>query len=90
MVAAATRARAGPLGMAGLLSAHMLVHGLHRATRLPLWGCYGLIGGALGPVGIGLLDRAPRQARHIELVPQTAEALQENVAWLKQQAAGRT
>ena len=28
----------------GLLASLALVHGLHRSSRLPLWGCHGVVG----------------------------------------------
>jgi hypothetical protein len=71
----------------GALAALMAVHGLHRATRLPLWACYGLLGGALGGVGFELLAAGRRRAAGVPLMPrQTVEALKENIAWLKDQA----
>jgi len=80
-------AGAGLLSVAGLMSALMMAHGLHRASRLPLWGCYGVVGGVFGAVGAGLIASGQRRARHVRLVPdQTLEGLRENLAWLKEQA----
>ena len=71
----------------GMLTILMAVHGLHRSTRLPLWACYGLVGGLVGGAGGGLLARGARRAAAVPLVPvQTVEALKENIAWLKNQA----
>jgi hypothetical protein len=66
----------------------MLVHGLRRSTRLPLWGCYGLVGGLLGAVGTALLAEGRRKAAGVRLAPppETAAALRENLAWLEDQA----
>jgi hypothetical protein len=36
---AAIGAGAGLLAAGGLLGSLMLVHGLHKATRIPLWAC---------------------------------------------------
>jgi hypothetical protein len=69
----------------GVLSAFMLVHGLQRATRLPLWACYGLVGGALGAAGMGLIERGRRQVGRAGVLPRTTEALQENLAWIEDQ-----
>ncbi len=81
-------AGAGFLAAGGVLVPPMLVHLLHRRTRLPLWSCYGLIAGALGSAGAGLLVQAFAQARqlHLPALPQTTESLQENLTWLKEQA----
>jgi len=72
----------------GFLTTLMLVHGLHRATRLPLWACYGLVGGAAGAVGVGLLAGGLRQAADVHLAapPQTLDAMKENLAWIADQA----
>src|SRR4051812_34973660 len=37
----------GLVAVGGILGSLMLVHGLHKSTRIPLWGCYGLVGGAM-------------------------------------------
>ncbi len=56
----------------------MLVHGLHRSTRIPLWGCYGLVGGVLAAVGGGLIAAGTRRAVSISIVPrETIAALGE-------------
>ena len=80
-------AGAGLLAAGGLLTTLMAVHLLHRTTRLPLWACYGLVGGTLGAAGAGLLTAGARQAGRVSLVPeQTTAALMENLAWIKEQA----
>jgi len=83
---------AGLVATGGFLSALMLVHGLHRSTRLPLWGCYGLVGGVLGAVGTGLLATGRREVASVRLAPppQTVEGLRENLEWLKDQATPAT
>jgi len=80
-------AGAGLIATGGILSALMLVHGLHRSTRLPLWGCYGLVGGLLGAMGTGLLAAGRYEASRVELAPppQTLAALREDLEWLKDQ-----
>ena len=80
-------AGAGLLTAGGVLSTLALVHGLHQATRLPLWACYALAAGAAGAAGAGLLAAARRQAAGLQLpeLPQTTAALKENLTWLKEQ-----
>jgi hypothetical protein len=76
----------------GILTTLMLVHGLQRATRLPLWGCYGLVGGAVGAFGAGLLVGGMRKAGdvHLAVPPQSLAALKENLAWIGDQATRMT
>ena len=77
-------AGAGLAAAGGLLGALALVHALHRGTRLPLWGCYSLVGGLLGATGIGLMDSGARQISGISLIPhQTIATLKEDLKWLK-------
>ncbi len=77
-------AGAGLLGMSGIFSGLMLVHFLHRYTRLPLWACYGLVGGLLHAGGYGLMTSGVRKAAVVHwALPQTTESLKEIVAWLK-------
>ena len=85
--AASVGAGAGLLAVGGILSTQMLVHLLHRQSRLPLWACYGLVAAGLGGAGVGLLARARNTAARVQLpaLPQTAEGLKENVSWLKDQ-----
>jgi len=76
----------------GVLTTLMLVHGLQRATRLPLWGCYGLVGGAFGAFGAGLLVGGMRKASDVHLAapPESLAALKENLAWIGDQATQMT
>lgn len=77
---------AGIAVVGGLLLIFMLVHLLAALTLLPLWGCYGIIGGLLVVVGLLLLASGKKTAEQIEVVlPQTAETLKENAQWLKDQ-----
>ena len=76
----------GLIAVGGLFSTLAMVHALHRSTRLPLWGCYGLVGGMLGAAGAGLLAVGRERAAGLRLPPpQTMDALRENLAWLKEQ-----
>jgi hypothetical protein len=63
----------------------MLVHVLQKVTRLPLWACHGLLGGSLGAAGIRILSTSGQQVRGLPL-RHTAEAVKENVEWLKSKA----
>jgi hypothetical protein len=86
---AAIGAGAGLIAAGGVLGTLMMVHGLHKSTRIPLWGCYGLVGGALAAAGCGLVAAGTRRAASISLVPrETIAALREDIAWLKDQIAG--
>ena len=81
-------AGAGLIATSGVLSALALVHALHKATRLPLWGCYGLVGGLLGAAGAGFLADSRARAADLRLPPpESMAALRENLAWLKEQVS---
>jgi len=77
----------GLLAAAGLLSGPMLVHLLHRLTRLPLWVCYATVAGSMGAAGVALLRTGGRGLGQVQLFPppQTAEVARENLAWLQGQ-----
>jgi hypothetical protein len=54
--------------------------------NLPLWACYGIVGGFLTIVGVVLLYAARSKASTIHLVPErTVETIRENVQWIKNQ-----
>jgi hypothetical protein len=78
-------AGAGLVALGGGLGVLAVVHGLQRATRLPLWACHGLVGGALAAAGIGLAARGRRQLASQSLLPrETLHALREDWTWLRQ------
>jgi len=86
---AAIGAGSGLVAAGAGFSLVMLVHGLHRSTRLPLWSCYGLVGAALAAAGTGLIVSGTRRAARIDLVPrETMEALREDLSWIKNQVSG--
>ena len=87
--AIALGAGAGLVASGGILTALMLVHALQRGTRLPLWICYGIVGGLLGVSGAALLAAGRKEAAGIKLwpPPKSAAALKENLQWLKEQIA---
>jgi hypothetical protein len=75
---------AGLVGVSGILGTLTAVHLLHQTTRLPLWGCYGLVGGLLGVAGAGFFGTGLAKAAEVRLIPpQTAEMLREDVGSLK-------
>jgi hypothetical protein len=77
---AAIGAGAGLVAVGGVLGSLMIVHGLHRSTRIPLWRCYGLVGGAVAAAGFGLVAAGTRRAAGIRLVPrETIAALGEDI-----------
>jgi len=72
---------AGALLVGSLLLGLMLVHLLAwLAPSLPLWACYGLVGGALAGVG-GFLALHGREKLERALPQQTAKAMEENLEW---------
>jgi uncharacterized membrane protein required for colicin V production len=78
---------AGVAALGGLLLVAMFVHLLHAYTDLPLWGCYGLVGGVLAATGALLLIIGGKGAADVHLLApkQSTEAFKENVEWLKHQ-----
>ena len=84
-------AGAGLAVAGGLLGSLAVVHALHRATRLPLWGCYGLVGGLLGAAGAGLAGSGARRLSEIPLIPrETLAALKEDLEWVQETTRTRT
>src|SRR5215831_9611494 len=77
----------GVAAIGGLLLILMLVHLLHALAGLPLWACYGIVGGVLAMIGGVLLLIAKNTIARIEVVPQqTVETMKENVQWIKERA----
>jgi hypothetical protein len=69
----------------GLLASLALVHGLHRWSRLPLWGCYSVVGAVLGTVGVGLIGSGRRRLSSVDLIPhETLATIREDIAWVKE------
>ena len=77
---------AGLLAVGGLLLILMLVHLLQALTNLPLWACYGIVGGAIAGTGGWLLMKAKTTVEHIHVVPiRTVQTMKENVSWIKEE-----
>ena len=75
----------GVAALGGLLLILMLVHLLHALVGLPLWACYGIIGGLLAVSGGVLLLVGKNTIARIDVVPPyTAETMKENVQWIKE------
>jgi len=74
------------LALGGIFLCFMLVYLLNWLTNMPLWGCYGIVGGLFTLIGAILLFTARNRATDISFVPQqTVETMRENVQWIKNQ-----
>jgi uncharacterized membrane protein YgcG len=83
--AGALAAGMGLLGLGGVLLCFMLVHLIHF-FGVPLWGCFGIVGGVLVLAGVVLAALGYSQASKVSVIPpQTAQTLKENVQWIKNQ-----
>ena len=77
----------GITAIGGLLLIFMLVHVLNALTGLPLWACYGIVGGVLAVVGMIMIWRGKSTMSHLGVVPhETVETMKENVRWIKRKA----
>jgi hypothetical protein len=75
----------GLLAAGGVLLCFMIVHLIHF-FGVPLWGCFGIVGGVLVLAGGVLAAVGYSQASNVNVVPpQTAQTLKENVQWIKNQ-----
>ena len=69
----------------GLFLLFMLVYLLNALTELPLWACYGSIGGLLVIAAIALLVFGVKRVKQVQVLPvRTVETLKENVQWFKE------
>jgi len=69
----------------GLFILLMLVHLLKAVTELPLWACYGAVGGLLIIAAMTLFVLGTKKLKQIHVIPtRTVETLKENVQWLKE------
>ena len=72
--------------LGGILLCLMVAHLLFWLTEMPLWICYGIVGGVLLFAGVLLLQAARNKAGSINLLPpQTVQTMKENVQWIKNQ-----
>jgi len=76
----------GLAAIGGVLLCLMLVYLLHWAyPALPLWGAYGIVAAVLTLLGVGLFLVGKSRLESFNPLPdKTAEALKENLQWLKQ------
>jgi len=69
--------------VAGIMLCLMLVHLLQWASELPLWACYGIIGGGLALVGGTLVYVGRKRFESFNPMPvESVRALKENVQCL--------
>jgi hypothetical protein len=68
-------------GLLLLLMLPLLLNSL--VPTIPLWGCYGIIGGVAAAIGAGLLFAGVKQIESVTpLSDQSAVALKENLQWM--------
>ena len=71
--------------IAAIVLCLMLAHLLHASApaTLPLWACFGIVGGALALLGGGLTMMAKSKFSSFNPLPdQSAQAVKENVRWM--------
>jgi len=72
---------AGTLLIGSLLLGLMLVHLLNwLVPTLPLWACFGIVGGSLAVIGAILAFQGRDKFEHM-MPEQTTKALEENLEW---------
>jgi hypothetical protein len=74
---------AGAAAAGGLLTGFALAHLLRDATGLPMWACYALAAGGVGAAGAALVRSGRADLAALGGLPQTTEALGENLEWLR-------
>ncbi len=79
--AAVTVAIGVGLGFLGALSlVFMLVHLLATFTMLPLWGCFGIVGGVLALFGALLATSGKIKSKEINVLPRLPFGLRKDIA----------
>lgn len=74
------------LTLGGIFLCLMLVYLLQWLTEMPLWVCFGIVGGLFALLGAILIFTGRNQASEVTFVPrQTVETMKENVQWIKNQ-----
>ena len=77
----------GVAALSGLLLILMLPHVLNALAGLPLWACYGIVGGLLAISGGMLLLIGTNTIAHIDgVLSHMVETLKENVQWITERA----
>lgn len=64
----------GAIAIGTLLLALMLVHGLAAWSAVPLWGCYGIVGGVIAVMGAAGLVFAKSRAMKLDVTPHRSIA----------------
>jgi Putative Actinobacterial Holin-X, holin superfamily III len=74
-------------GVGSIFLLLMVVHGLHLHAEVPLWGCFGIVGGILTAVGAGFLFYGGKEAGDVHLMspPESAAAMKESLRWVKEE-----
>jgi hypothetical protein len=76
----------GMLIIGGLFLAIMLVHMLRAFTDLPMWACYGIVGGLLVGGGWFAIMAGKRRVEGVDFVPnRTIHTMKENAKWMVEQ-----
>jgi hypothetical protein len=76
-------AGAGILSLGVVFLLLMLVHVLHTDGELPLWACYGIVGGGLAAAGAGVAAWGTKRLQRVSPLPrESAQALKETVQCL--------
>jgi len=82
---------AGTAALGGILLSLMLVYLLHWLTdplrsdpaSIPLWGCFGIVGGVFLALGAALLWTGYSKFESFNPLPdETAQSVKENVEWI--------
>lgn len=61
----------------------MLAYLLNAKTILPLWGCFGIVGGGTFLVGAAFLMWSNHKKATVDFIPQRAtEAVKEDIGWI--------
>lgn len=63
---------------------HTAALAINTYSTLPLWVCYGIVGGITAVIGAGLIFLAKKEASDVQLLPppETAGAIKENYQWM--------
>lgn len=74
----------GLVMIGAILLGVMLAELLHAVLpSLPLWACFGIIGGAVVIIGAILIFAGKKQFESVHLAEQSVKSLKENVQWMQ-------